>query len=120
MPHLVLEYSDNLTPHVPMEPLLIGLHKVFTSFDTIPLEDTKTRAKAYEYYLVGSHGRQKANMHLNILMMKGRPLALRTQIGDAMVAYLNEQLLKHVPTQLPFAVTVEIREMERENYFKSS
>lgn len=117
MPHLILEYSDSLTPHVPMDVLLAGLHKHFASFDTIPLEDTKTRAKSYAHFVVGSHGRQKAFMHLTILMMKGRPQALRTQIGDAMVAFLQAKLA-HLPAQLPVVVSVEIREMERSDYFK--
>lgn len=120
MPHLLLEYSDNLTPHVPLDTLLSGLHKHFTSFDTIPLEDTKTRATSYTHYRVGSHGRQKAFMHLNILMMRGRPEALRAQIGQAMVDFLTSELAKHMPPQLPFVVTVEIREMERSDYFKSA
>ena len=118
MPHLVLEYSDNLTPHVPMDTLLTALHKQFTAFETIPAEDTKTRAKAYTHYIVGTKGRQSAFMHLNILMMRGRPQELRTKIGEAMASLLKNQLAQHVPAQLPFVVTVEIREMEKSDYFK--
>ena len=119
MPHLVLEYSDNITPHVPMDTVLAGLHKNFTAFETIPLDDTKTRAKPYTHYLVGSQGRQKAFMHLNILMMKGRPQELRDKIGEAMVNFLKMQLAHYLPGQLPFVVTVEIREMEKSAYYKS-
>ncbi|MFI4957005.1 MAG: 5-carboxymethyl-2-hydroxymuconate Delta-isomerase [Gammaproteobacteria bacterium] len=120
MPHLVLEYSDNITPHVPMDTLLAALHKNFTAFETIPLDDTKTRAKGYSHYVVGSQGHQMAFMHLNILMMKGRPQELRTKMGEAMVNFLKMQLAHYLPTQLPSVVTVEIREMEKSDYFKSA
>lgn len=119
MPHLVLEFSDNIIPHVPMDTVLAQLHKNFTGFETIPLEDTKTRAKSYTHYAVGSHGRQTAFMHLNILMMKGRPQELRSKIGEAMVNFLKSQLAHYLPSQLSSVVTVEIREMEKSDYYKS-
>ncbi len=118
MPHVTVEYSDNLIPFFAIETLLPALQQTFAGFDTIVLSDIITRAKAYAHYEVGDKGREGAFMHVSILMYQGRPQALRTQIGEALVAVLTAHL-KHLPAQLSYTVSVEIREMERHHYFYS-
>lgn len=117
MPHLTLEYSDNLIPHITMETLLPELQNTFASFETISLAETIGRAMPYSYYVVGENGRHGALIHLSILMYQGRPQALRTQIGEAMLAFLTAKLA-HLPSQLIVSISVEIREMERSDYFR--
>jgi 5-carboxymethyl-2-hydroxymuconate isomerase len=117
MPHLVLEYSDNLTAHITIETLLSALHKHFVSYDTILPEETRTRALSYHHYEVGEKAKKAAFMHLSILLFKGRPQALRTQIGEGVLALLKQRL-DRVPAQLPCDISIEIREMEKSDYFK--
>ena len=116
MPHLTLEYTDNLQPVAGFDPLFDRLHRLVAEVGGIRLGNCKSRAVCREVYFVGEGGDRQAFVHLTIRFLAGRSAEVKEQIGRQSLAALQE----HFPpsTGLEVQITVEIQEIERAAYFK--
>ena len=118
MPHLILEYSNNLAEPVNHQTLFAELHATLQRFNTFQDVDIQSRAIAYEHYCVGSGVADSVFVHLTVAILSGRDLALRQQIGTELVAILRRAFTQ-TWRERPCDVTVEVREMQRETYGKA-
>lgn len=115
MPHLTLEYTDNLQPLAGFVELFGHLHRVLAEVSGIRLDNCKSRAVRREVYFVGAGGARQAFAHLTIRFLAGRSAEVKEQIGRQSLAVLQERLAS---TDLEVQITVEIQEIDRAAYFK--
>lgn len=117
MPHLRLEYSQNVTVPAEMSSLFDKLHTTLSEIGEIRMENFKSRVYVAESYFIGSGKGQGGFVHLDIRFLEGRPKAVRQRMGREAVRILVECCQPLNPT-LDLQVTAEVREIVRAYYFK--
>ena len=116
MPHFVLEYSDNIREKAGHEALFKQLHEILVTKGPVPLKAIKSRAIMHRDFRVGDGNKSNAFVHLTLSLMKGRDLALRKAMGEALFACVKDAFAQS-SKELNCSFSLEIREMERETYF---
>jgi 5-carboxymethyl-2-hydroxymuconate isomerase len=118
MPHLILEYSDNLVKPLDHRALFGELHATLDAFGEFKLDQMKSRAMARDMYFVGAGAPENIFVHLTLYILGGRALELRQQISHALLGTLSRALEPNVRGR-PSDLTVDVREMTRETYAKA-
>lgn len=118
MPQIVLEYSDNIGQEIESVVLLREIASIVSAAGGVRVGDFKSRAMRRKDYLVGEGRSMDAFVHLEIGLFAGRSPEIKRRIGEDCLEYLEEYF---VPSrdELSLQITVEIREMEKESYFKT-
>jgi 5-carboxymethyl-2-hydroxymuconate isomerase len=110
MPHIIIEYSENLLPKLDVNALITELHGALDGLYNVTQDRLKTRAIKLENYLVGIHGRSGQMVHITLKLLTGRTVAARKEMGGILASVAR----KHIP--LESALTVEIVELDKETY----
>lgn len=110
MPHLVVEASPGVIEN--KVAFLDTLVSKFSSFETITASDVKSRFYEVSDFVIGLGGKD-GFLHLEIDIMEGRELAIRTLMVEDMFALLRSQVKSE-----SINVTLELREMTRAHYRK--
>ncbi len=118
MPQISLEYSSNITQKVESALLLGEITSVISAAAEIPVGNFKSRLLRREEYLVGEGDERDAFVHLDVGIFSGRTLDVKRRIGEDCIEYLEEYFSLSAG-ELSLQITVEIRDMEKEAYFKS-
>jgi len=118
MPHLTLEYSDNLPETPDFGALFARLHAGLVEHGPFQLSQIKSRAIPCNQFLIGTGLPESIFVHLTVAILDGRPSAQRKQIGEHLLAVLREAFAPSWKNR-PCDITVEIREMSRETYCKA-
>lgn len=116
MPHLVVEHSANLADSMTPGTLLRELHAAIGGTESFVLEEIKGRVYAAADYLVGD-GEVPAFVHVTIAVMPGRNLATRKTLSNNVLRAVEHRLSEN-GVHLPYSLTVEVRELDRESYQK--
>jgi len=117
MPHLILEYSKNVTLDADFTLLLSRLHSTLERIGGIRIENCKSRVYVAENFFIGSGGERNGFVHLDIRFLEGRPPEIKRQIGQEAKAILLEWCQPLNPA-IDLQVTVEARDIDRSFYFK--
>ncbi|MFO6425090.1 hypothetical protein [Motilimonas sp. KMU-193] len=104
VPHLVLEYSHNLTHTFDSEKLLLALHQEVVSSELFAVDDIHVRSQDYHQYLVG--GRLVSFVHLAVVVEPRHDFGEKKRLANALLAVLASTF----PTVTH--VDVEMREAE--------
>jgi len=118
MPHLTLEYSDNLPEPVDFGALFGRLHAALVEIGSFRLADLKSRAVAHGRFHVGTGSPESVFVHLTVAIFAGRDPAQQQEIGERALGLLREAFAR-AWAERPCDITVEIREMRREAYWKA-
>lgn len=115
MPHLLLEYTENLTPVKPLKKVFLELHFILSDHG-IAIKNCKSRANRLETYLVSNGDTGNAFVHLDVRFLTGRSEEIKTEIGSQMLGVLKRCFPgdKNIHLQ----ITLEIRDIERHHYLK--
>ncbi|MFK0311203.1 5-carboxymethyl-2-hydroxymuconate Delta-isomerase [Pseudomonas sp. NPDC090233] len=116
MPHLNLEYSDNLRA-LNVDVLLLRLnHALFGSGQFADEADIKSRAQAFSHYRVGTAPGDRAFAHVRLAILNGRSHEVKRQLSESLLAVLREA----VPQQegMDLQLCVEVLDIDREPYAK--
>lgn len=114
MPHLTVEYSDNLEAGLNVPALLRDMHQALDGKYNIASNRIKTRAIRLTDYIVGDHGHDAAMIHITFKLMQGRTIEAQKELSS-----LLQQIARtHVPEdRYPHsAVTVEVVELITATY----
>lgn len=117
MPHLLVEYSDNLAAPLDEAALLAELHRALEGFGLFKPEDIKSRLVAQGRFRVGAGDPSHLFVHATLSIMGGRDQETRKKLGGALVEVLRTGLGRNWEERR-CDVTAEVREMERETYAK--
>ena len=118
MPHLHIEYSDNIQ-NLEVKLMLLGIHQALYTANYIQdPNDLKSRAICQQNYVIGLdlHTTQ-AYVHAKVSLLSGRSPELKQAISQCVLAVLRQ----HVPAQqgLTIQLCVEIIEMPKDCYSKA-
>lgn len=116
MPHIKLEYTENVQWRKPVQELFPKLQSVLIQYAGVKLENCKSRATQLKEYLSNIDGSPGGFTHLEISLLSGRSETVKTKIGSESTKIIREFLESVFQVQ----VSVEIRDMDRQNYFTSS
>jgi 5-carboxymethyl-2-hydroxymuconate isomerase len=119
VPHLTLEYSDNLPAPVDFGALFARLHEALVEIGAFRLADLKSRAVPHGCFRVGSGSPEGVFVHLTVAIFAGRAPAQQQEIGARLLVILKAAF-EQAWIERPCDFTVELREMRREGYFKAT
>ena len=119
MPHLWLEFSNNVTQPVIFDELFSRLHQAVARTAGVPVEACKSRALRQSVFRVGEGRPDQAFVHLVIGLLAGRQPEAHRAVAKVCLEVLEEVYDPSLQA-LDLQITVEVRGMERESYQKSS
>ncbi|HET8670418.1 MAG TPA: hypothetical protein VFM05_07250 [Candidatus Saccharimonadales bacterium] len=108
MPHLTLEYSDNLEVNV--QPLLARLHEEVVATGAINLKGIKSRAIKHTQYRVADGDPDYAFVHVGLLIREGRPIEVQKEATQRVMKVLKETF-GHLFEKRKLSLTVDLKEM---------
>lgn len=116
MPHLILEYTQNLGVGLQPVQALKRLAKVMLASGEFQENDIKGRAIRLDEAVVGAGEATPSFLHLKVCLLSGRTEEVRAALAAELMAALKSELQSGIPAQL----TVDIAEMTRATYTKES
>lgn len=116
MPHVVVDYSDNLTG-LNAKQLLEEINTTLIETELFSPEDIKSRARKDEVFLIGL-GVDQAYIHVKAYILSGRTAEQKQLIGDQLLTALSQKNYLQEEVNQPIQLCVELIDMPREDYFK--
>ncbi|MBM3116639.1 5-carboxymethyl-2-hydroxymuconate Delta-isomerase [Jeongeupia naejangsanensis] len=114
MPHLSLEYTQNLVDYDAPQALRI-LGQVMFDSGLFGEADIKSRAYRLDDHLVGTGDTGTAFLHVQVSLLCGRTDAQKQALGARIAAALKSTL---PAVNGPVQLTVDVRDMNRDCYAK--
>jgi 5-carboxymethyl-2-hydroxymuconate isomerase len=108
MPHLTLEYSDNI--EVDVQPLLARLHEEVVATGAINLKGIKSRAIKHTQYRIADGDPDYAFVHVGLLIREGRPIEVQKEATQRVIKVLKETF-GHLFKKRKLSLTVDLKEM---------
>lgn len=119
MPHVILEYSANILDDADFPHMFAQLHQLLVEHGKCRLDDIKSRAIGCEHYRVGDGDERNAFAHLTLCLLEGRDADALQGLGEACLELMQTFYANSLAEQR-CDLTVEIRPMRRDSYFKVS
>jgi len=116
MPHIVLEYSDNLPELAEFRALFDDIHQALFRLGGIRLDNCKSRARAAGQVFIGDGDPDNAFIHLHVEFVEGRSDEVRQAIGRECLELIKRYYHKHLSDKLQ--ITVKVDDIARDFYFK--
>jgi 5-carboxymethyl-2-hydroxymuconate isomerase len=117
MPHLTLEYSNNLPAPVDFDGLFARLHQTLAEIGPFPLEQIKSRAVPHDVFRIGAGAPESVFVHLTAAILTGRLTEQQHTIGKRLLEVLREGFVQ-AWEERPCDITVDVHEMPRKTYAK--
>ena len=117
MPHLTLEYTNNLSAINP-DSILLALNHALVASEHFEEADIKSRAVMLDTWRVGVASTDHAFAHVKLAILSGRSAQVRSELSNALLRVLRvscKGLTNH-----PLQLCVEVVEIERASYAKET
>jgi 5-carboxymethyl-2-hydroxymuconate isomerase len=108
MPHLTLEYTDNID--VDVQPLLARLHEELVATGAINLKGIKSRAIKHTQYRIADGNPDYAFVHVGLLIREGRPIEVQQEATRRVMKVLKETF-EDLFEERKLSLTVDLKEM---------
>jgi 5-carboxymethyl-2-hydroxymuconate isomerase len=112
-----VEYSANLEARANVEGLVLAVHKAAIATGLFPLGGVRTRATRRDTYRIADGDPENAFVHVTARIGRGRPLKVRRQVGESIMAAVKEALTDAF-ARSPLAISLEIQEIDPALSFK--
>lgn len=109
MPHLTLEYTDNLDFEV--QPVLTALHNALVATGAVAMKGLKSRAVRCDEWRIADGEEGYAFVHLTIVIREGRPHDVRADIAERALTILQDAFAARREEGGYLSLSVEVREM---------
>ena len=109
MPHVILEYTDNL--EFETQPLFARLHDELVATGAVNMKGLKSRAIRHTEYRMADGYEGYAFAHLNILLRAGRSVETQQDVARRALAVL-EETFGHRYAEGYLSLSVDIQEMK--------
>jgi 5-carboxymethyl-2-hydroxymuconate isomerase len=116
MPHLTIEYTDNL-PQFNANEALEALNKTLVASGQFEEIDIKSRAIRISTFLVGTSPDDRAFVHVKLAILSGRSIQIKHELSESLLLVLKAMC--EWPAKTHVQLCVEVQEIERESYSKS-
>lgn len=117
MPHLTIEYTNNL-PQFDGHNVLRILNRVLAESGQFGNTDIKSRAIRLDTFLVGTAPNRQAFVHVRLALLHGRDKDVRQALAEKLLLALQQS--GTWPAEMPVQLCVEIQQIERETYARAS
>ena len=108
MPHLTLEYTDNI--EIDVQPLLARLHEEVVATGAINLKGIKSRAVKHTQYRIADGNPDYGFVHVSLLIREGRPVEIQKEATQRVMNVLKETF-GHLFEKRKLSLTVDLKEM---------
>ena len=108
MPHLTLEYTDNI--QFDIQSLLARLNEAMLATGSVNLKGLKSRAICHTEYRIADGFKGYAFVHLNILIKEGRSFETRQEMTQRTMKVLQETFQHHFEDGY-ISLSVDLKEM---------
>lgn len=116
MPHLTLEYTDNL-PQFNASNALLALNKALLASGQFEETDIKSRAVRLDTFLVGTTPTGHGFAHVKLAMLSGRSTQVKSELSASLLNVLKQ--VCELPASPQVQLCIEIQDIERETYAKT-
>ena len=113
MPHIIIEYSRNIGDIIDVSKLVYDMHEKLAD-QGIDKARIKTRAVVCNSAAIGERGSRGHMLHATLLILAGRDNATKKEYGDALHSLMQTYVVGLVEN---CSVTLEIRDMDPDNYY---
>jgi len=111
MPHLILEYTNNIEPFA-VQPLLGRLHEEVVATGAVNLKGLKSRAIRLTDYRLAGGDEHYAFVHVQMWIRDGRSLETKQEMAQRAMAIL-EETFGHRRQDGYLSLSVDIQEMAK-------
>ena len=118
MPHITLEYTDNIDQPIEFHDLFSELHQVLASVAGINITNCKSRARSLDTYHIGEGEAGNAFAHLEVRLLEGRSAELKREIGERGLEVLKKHFARSLSDR-DLQITLEVQDIQRQAYFKA-
>ena len=108
MPHLTLEYTDNLEFDV--QSTLSRMHEELVATGVINLKGIKSRAIRHTEYRIADGNKEYAFVHINLLIRAGRSFEIQQEMAQRLMTVLQEVLGSRFDSGF-LALSIDIKEL---------
>jgi 5-carboxymethyl-2-hydroxymuconate isomerase len=119
MPHLTIEYSANLDGRVDMHSLCRTLLSAAVATGIFDLAALRVRALPCDAYAIADEDERNSFVDVQLRIAQGRDAETKKRLGDAVFAALSTALAAEL-AEPHCALSLEIREMEREQTWRTN
>lgn len=116
MPHLTLEYTNNL-PAFDQEEALLRLNRVLSDSGHFDEVDIKSRAVVLDRFVIGISPHRRAFVHVTLALMSGRPAEVKSAMSKAVLQEL--QRIFPVSPDAHLQLCVEVVDINQDTYEKA-
>lgn len=117
MPHLTLEYTDNLPQLNPRETLL-ALNNILIASNQFNEADIKSRAILLDTYVIGHSPENRAFVYAKLAILSGRSTEIKQLLSTQLLEALKQ--LCPCPPTMALQLCVDIIDTNRDTYSKMS
>jgi 5-carboxymethyl-2-hydroxymuconate isomerase len=111
VPHILIEYSANLSESVDFPRFLRALRASALATSVFPLGGIRIRAYQADHYLVADGHPDNAFVHIMLRVGHGRDLETRKRACDAIFATATE-FLTPLFERIPLGISLEMQEID--------
>lgn len=111
MPHISIEYSDNLEDSVDIAGLCECLRAAAAAHEAFPMPGVRVRAHAATHYAIADGGDQHSFVDILVRLREGRPAALKKDATEALFAAARDFLVP-VMAARSLALSLEMRDID--------
>jgi 5-carboxymethyl-2-hydroxymuconate isomerase len=117
MPHIIIEYSANLEPHLPLSHMLDAVHSSALKTGVFPIGGLRTRAQRVEHYRIADLHPDNSFIHVTLKIGHGRDHATQQRACETIFEVLREEV-KAVFAERPLGLSMELQELHPTLNFK--
>ena len=115
MPQITIEYSDNLGVGFAAAGFARTVHDKLVEFADAELVNCKSRLVKHKV-LIGDGSGSPGMVHVDLRILPGRTADQKRQLGEAVIAALEQATTS--ASGFDLQLTVEVRELDGTNYHK--
>ncbi|MGA7805222.1 hypothetical protein [Bradyrhizobium sp.] len=119
MPHVVVEYSENLARSVDISELIKLVHETLVATNAFPLEAIRTRGAARRDVRIADGDPRNAFVAIVGRIAPGRSQQLRHDLGKTLFEAVRRHLIDACAA-IPLSITVELQEIDQTSNFRHS
>ena len=116
MPHVKLEYTENVQWKNPIQDIFPELQTVLIQYARVKPENCKSSATELKDFHCAGKSHSGGFIHLEISLLSGRTEEVKTNIGKE-CSRIIQSFIKNIAE---IQVSVELRDMDRNGYFTTN
>ena len=113
MPHIIIEYSDNIEKYLKIDPLIKKVHTTAVDTGIFPLGGLRVRAAKRESYEIADGHPDNGFVHVELKIGPGRDKKSKTSALKQIFSTV-EEYLRPIHENSPLAMSAELNEFDSE------